>query len=140
MHPPKQPFNMLVHHIRVKSVNVHCNNSRIHTLLHKDHKISILLIQEPWYRTVATLHSDTDPAGLPQLGAPINPQWEVFTPKLTPEGSCKVLAYIRKALINTRIVHNHLDHPLATPNSMVLDIVDVTVLLRYWTAYVVRTN
>src|SRR6266851_3301022 len=122
MHPPKQPFNMSVHYIRVKSVNMHCDNSRIHTLLHKDHKISILLIQEPWYRTVVTLRSNTDLAGLPQLGTPINPQWEVFTPKLTPDGTCKVLAYVRKALVDSHLVRHRPDHPLATPNSMVLDL------------------
>jgi hypothetical protein len=51
---------MSLQHIKVKLVNVHRDNKRIHTLLNDDTNTHIFLIQELWYGTVATLRSDTD--------------------------------------------------------------------------------
>ncbi len=73
---------------------------------------------------VVTLRSDTDPDGHPQLGAPINPGWELILPKLHPRDTCKVLAYAHKALVDNCLIHNRLDHPLATLHSLILDIVE----------------
>jgi len=57
----------------MKLVNVHQGNDRIHALLQKDSNVQILLIQEPWFGTVATMQSDANPEGLAQWGPPANP-------------------------------------------------------------------
>jgi hypothetical protein len=65
-------LNMSEQPIQVKSVNVHQSNERISSLLQGNMHFDILLIQEPWMGTIATLHSDTDPKGEPQQGLPFN--------------------------------------------------------------------
>jgi hypothetical protein len=48
---------MSEHPIRIKSVNVHRNNDRMHGILQTDDDLfDILLIQEPWFDRVATLY------------------------------------------------------------------------------------
>jgi hypothetical protein len=110
-------------------VNVHRAINRIHALLQKDDDVHILLIQEPWFSTVATLRSDTDPLGDPQLGAPINSKWDVHVPSHAPGTRCKVIAYSRKTLSHLGLVHNITTHPLSTAMSIVLDIKDRDDLL-----------
>jgi hypothetical protein len=62
---------MSEHPIRIKSVNVHRNNGRMHGILQTDDEsFDILLIQEPWFDSVATLRSDTDPDGIFPVGLP----------------------------------------------------------------------
>jgi hypothetical protein len=78
---------MVVHQLKVCSINTQRSNTRIHTILQNDDS-DILLIQEPWYKTVATLRSDTNPDGDPVRGAPINPLWDLHTPTLTPTDKC----------------------------------------------------
>jgi len=115
---------MLVQHIKVKSVNVHQSNERIHTLLNLD-DTDILLIQEPWYSTIATLRSDTDPLGTPSRGAPINNKWDLHVPKTRNAKTCKTIAYTRKSLSYTHATvktTNVLNHLLSTQNSIILDI------------------
>ncbi len=115
---------MSLHHIRVKLVNIHQSNDQIHALLHKDNEVQILLLQKPWFGTVVTTRSDTDPNGTPQWGLPINPTWKLFLPKHTPDNTCKAITYVRKSLTDSLIVINRLDHPLSMPNLIVLDILE----------------
>jgi hypothetical protein len=115
---------MSLQHIKVKSVNVRRDNKRIHALLNDDTDTHIFLIQEPWYGTVATLRSDTDPTSKAQLGPTINPAWDVHLPKLAPGEACKALAYTRRSLLQSHVVHNDVTHPLANTCSLVLDIKD----------------
>jgi hypothetical protein len=79
--------------LKVMSVNVHRNNNRIHALLQKNDDFHILLIQEPWFGTIATLRSDSNPTGEAQLGAPANSMWDLHTPRYAPTDTCKVVAY-----------------------------------------------
>ena len=58
----------------------------------------ILLIQEPWTGTIATLRSDTNPEGEPQQGLPLNDMWDMHTLRHKPDEQCKAIAYTRKAL------------------------------------------
>ena len=88
---------MLAQPLKVISVNVHRSNDRTHALLQSS-DADLLLIQEPWFRTVATLCSDTDPAGIAQTGAPLNNMWETLTPNLPPNTTCKAIGYARKVL------------------------------------------
>jgi hypothetical protein len=83
--------------LKVILVNVHRSNDRIHTLLQSS-DANLILIQELWFHTIATLHSDTDPLGTAQMGAPLNNMWETLTPKLPPNMTCKVIGYAYKAL------------------------------------------
>jgi hypothetical protein len=83
--------------LKVISVNMHRSNDRTHTLLQSS-DADLILIQEPWFRTIATLRSDTDPLGTAQTGAPLNNMWETLTPKLPPGMTCKAIGYARKAL------------------------------------------
>jgi hypothetical protein len=115
---------MLVQHIKVKSVNVHQSNERIYALLNLNNDTGILLIQEPWYDTITTLHSDTDPLETPSWGALINNKWDLHISKRCNAETCKTIAYTRKSLgyahatVKTTNVLNHL---LSTQNSIILD-------------------
>jgi hypothetical protein len=71
---------MLIQQLQIRSVNAHRSNNGMHSLLQQDNDIDILLIQEPWFYTVATLHSDTDPKGTPQKGIPLNDKWVAHLP------------------------------------------------------------
>jgi hypothetical protein len=83
--------------LKVISVNVHRSNDRTHALLQSS-DADLILIQEPWFHTVVTLHSDADPLGTAQMGAPLNNMWETLTPKLPPNTTCKAIGYACKAL------------------------------------------
>jgi hypothetical protein len=83
--------------LKVISVNVHQSNDRTHALLQSS-DADLILIQEPWFHTVATLQSDTDPLGTTQTGAPLNNMWETLTPKLPTDTTCKAIGYACKAL------------------------------------------
>ena len=78
---PSPRLNMRLQHIKVKSVNVHHSNDRIHALLQNDDDIHLLLMKEPRFGTVVTLRSDTNPLGDPQLDAPLNSMWDLHVPK-----------------------------------------------------------
>jgi hypothetical protein len=101
---------------------MHHSNDRIHTLLNSNDEFNILLIQEPWFKMVAMLRSDTDPEGRIQLGAPINNKWDLHTPKHDMTESCKVIAYTKKIIASC--VHNLIQHLLSTPCTIVLDILE----------------
>jgi hypothetical protein len=71
---------MLVQQIQIRSVNAHRSNNGMHAMLQQYEDIDILLIQEPWFYTVATLRSDTDPKGTQQKGVPLNDKWVAHLP------------------------------------------------------------
>jgi hypothetical protein len=103
-------------------VNVHCSNNCLYALLQTRDDLDLILIQEPWFRTVATMRSDTDPLGTAQLGAPINNMWEPLIPKVTLTMTCKAVGYARKSLTCSGTIWNNTTHPLATPNSLVINV------------------
>jgi hypothetical protein len=113
---------MSLHQIRVKSVNVHRSNARTHSMLENGSEFEILLIQEPWFDIIATLRSDTDPTGVSQLGVAMHPEWDAHLPKHRNGQICKAVAYSKKSLVRSHIIENVLDHPLANPNSIILDV------------------
>jgi hypothetical protein len=115
---------MSLQQITVKSVNVHRDNTRIHTMLHEDTEVHILLIQEPWFNTIATLRSDTDPLGTEQRGAPINNMWDLHLPTHNPSDTCKAITYTCKSCLPSANLSNVTTHPLANPNTVILDIKD----------------
>jgi hypothetical protein len=71
---------------------------------------------------MATMQSDTDPLGTAQLGAPINNMWEPSIPKVTPTTTCKAIGYAQKSLTRSGAIQNNMTHPLATLNSLVVDV------------------
>jgi hypothetical protein len=102
-------------------------------ILQKDDS-DILLIQEPWFQTVTTLRSDTNPEGDSQMGAPANNQWDCHVPTLPPNSTCKALTYSRHSL--NSIVKHATSHPAANPNTVVLDIDDgVSTAIRVINVY-----
>jgi hypothetical protein len=113
---------MSTQQLKVKLVNVHRSNDRIHALLNSDDKFDILLIQEPWFKTVATLCSDTDLEGRAQLGAPTNNMWNLHTPRHDVSKSCKAIAYTKKKIAS--YIHNLVQHPLSTPCTVVIDVLE----------------
>jgi hypothetical protein len=126
--------------IRIKSVNVHRNGERTHGMLETDDsKYDILLLQEPAFYTVATLCSDSDPDGTPQLGFPLNNKWSLLSPQHDVDTRPKVCAYINSETIHhTRIVNHIPPDPLITSNSMVIDLLrsdHSTVALRLVNVY-----
>jgi hypothetical protein len=70
----------------------------MHALLQQHDNIDILLIQEPWFYTVATICSDTDPEGTQQKGVPLNDKWVAHLPQHTQTNTCKVATYVTKTL------------------------------------------
>jgi hypothetical protein len=131
---------MSEHPIRIKSVNVHRNGERTHGMLEtNDSNYDILLLQEPAYYSVATLRSDSDPDGTPQLGFPINNKWTLLSPPHDIDTRPKVCAYINSETIHhTRIVNHIPPDPLTSSNSMVIDLLrsdHVTVALRLVNVY-----
>jgi hypothetical protein len=113
---------MSLHQIRVKSVNVHRSNARTHSTLENGSEFEIILIQEPWFDVVATLRSDTDPTGVSQLGVAMHLEWDAHLLKHRNGNTCKAIAYTKKGLQRSHIVDNVLNHPLANPNSIIIDV------------------
>ena len=52
----------------------------------------------------------------------MHPEWDAHLPKHRPGQICKAIAYTKKLLTRSHIVDNILDHPLANPNSIILDV------------------
>ena len=104
--------------LKVMLVNMHYNNNRIHALLQNNDDIHILLIQELWFGTIATLRSNNDPASKTQLRAPTNPMWDLHTPRHAPTDTCKVVAYTRKSTTST--ICNITSHPMVSLNTMIM--------------------
>ena len=126
--------------IRIKSVNVHRNSERTYGMLEtNDSDYDILLLQEPAFYTVATLRSDSDPDGTPQLGFPVNNKWTLLSPQHDEDTRPKVCAYVNTKTIHHSRITNHVSpDPLATPNSMVIDLLrsdHSTVALRLVNVY-----
>ena len=107
-------------------MNVHHSNDRVHALLQNDDDYDILLIQEPWFHTVAMLHSDKDPKGHPQLGTPINNKWDLHLPKHNMGKLCKVITYSKKKIASC--VHNLIQHPLSGLSIILLNILEQDIV------------
>ena len=118
---PEQP-------IRIKSVNVNQNNGRIHSILQtNDQTYDIILIQEPWFNSVATLRSDSEPNGEEQFGFPANNKWITLAPTHSNNDRPKVCAYVNRKTINQTHIVNHIPPaPLTSPTTMVIDILSPT--------------
>ena len=119
---------MSEHPIRIKSVNVHRKNGRMHGILQNDDQsFDIILFQEPWFGSVATLCSNTDPNGNPSMGFPANNKWLTLSPSFPENIRPKVCIYVNKRTINQTYIVNHIPpSPLLSPNSMVIDILSPT--------------
>ena len=119
---------MSEHPIRIKSVNVHRNNGRIHGFLQNDDKsFDIILVQEPWFGSIAATRSDTDPDGNPLMGFTANNKWFNIAPPYSNDTRPKVCAYVNKQTINQTLIVNHIPpSPLLTPNTMVIDVLSPT--------------
>jgi hypothetical protein len=101
-----QPTEVPVDQLKVQCVNIHNKNERIYALLQKSPNIDILLIQEPWYGTIAILRSDNTPEGIKSKGVPINGYWDAHVPHVPESDSCQVLVYTKKRLAS--VVTNNL--------------------------------
>ena len=120
--------------LQIVSVNINRQSALLHTLLQTS-DADILLVQEPWHGTVHTERSDTDPAGTAVLGSTANNRWQLYYPKHEPTDRCLVATYIRIQLDKSIAVVNHLSHPIASPSSMILDIIIGNETLRLINAY-----
>ena len=107
--------------LQIMMVNLHCCNPLVHSLL-QTCKADIIFIQEPWAGKVQTVCSDSNPLGINISGTVNNNMWHPFLPKAFATDTCKVVAYIREQLLSSLTVTNLLDHPLASPSCLVLDV------------------
>jgi len=129
------PFLMPEKPISIMLVNVHHDNAVTHTLLQTSPH-DILLIQEPWISSIQTARSDTDPLRLAVAGAAANSLWErPYLPSFTDPSSVCVAIYIKIDISRTFSITNHIDHPLASPESMVFDISFESDILRLINIY-----
>jgi hypothetical protein len=124
--------------LRIASVNVCKQNERTHALLQTS-DYDILLLQEPWYYTIGTLHSDTDPAGTDILGTVRHSLWTCFTP-LTPHPEsdvCKVSAYVKSSLLSdtSLLIRPCYDLAPSSLSCLVLDLLFPDETLRLVTYY-----
>ena len=95
--------------IRIKSVNINRNNDRTHGFLQTDdNNFDIILVQEPWFGTVANLRSDTDPDGTSQRGFPSNNKWLTFSPPYSSDVRPKVCVYTNKRTMDQTLITNHI--------------------------------
>jgi hypothetical protein len=83
--------------IKLLWLNAQRSNFRLHAILNSNKKADIILVQEPWFGTINTTRSDTDPSGTQVLGTVANPLWEILYPRSLPGQRCKVVAYRRIA-------------------------------------------
>ena len=83
---------------------------------------TFLLVQEPWYGRIQTSRLDSDPSGIEILGTTHNNLWESFLPRHSPTDRCKVAVFIKAEFARSFQITNILDHPLASPTSMVIDV------------------
>src|SRR5712671_3556836 len=93
--------NMLLNQVNICLVNTHHSNDCIYALLQKDDNTHILIIQELWFYTITTIHSNTNPDGTKQKGLPLNSKWDTHLPKHKPNDTCKVAIYTHKALLQS---------------------------------------
>jgi Endonuclease-reverse transcriptase len=110
--------------LKVMLVNVHRSNNRIHALLQRNDDVHILLIQEPWFGSIATLRSNTNPLSKTQLEVPANSIWDLHMPRHSPTDTCKVIAYTCKSIAS--MIRNDTSHPMVTLNTLILDVLDNT--------------
>ena len=107
--------------LQIMTVNLHCCNPLVHSLL-QTCKADIVFIQEPWARKVQTVRSNSDTLGIDIPGMVNNNMWHPFLLKAFAMDTCKVVAYICEQLLSSLTVTNLLDHPLASPSCLVLDV------------------
>ena len=125
---PEQPISIM-------SVNVHHDNLVMHALLQSSPH-DILLIQEPWIGSIQTARSDSDPLGSAIAGAAANSLWECpYLPSFTDPSSVHMAIYIKIDISRTFSITNHIDHPIASPESMVFDISFESEILRLVNIY-----
>ena len=106
--------------IQIMSVNMNWQSLLTYTLLQIS-TADILVIQEPWIRTVLTTCSDSDPLGTSVLGATNNNMWECYLPSFTDPNVVHIAVYVKFDLACTFSIINHVTHPISSPESMVLD-------------------
>jgi hypothetical protein len=75
------------------------------------------------------MRSDSDPNGKNQLGAALNPLWDLHLLKYdtTKSNVCKALAYMKKPLTTAGLIFDITMNPIANPNIITLDIKDETL-------------
>jgi endonuclease/exonuclease/phosphatase family metal-dependent hydrolase len=104
------------------SVNVRRGPERTAALLQTDNA-DFLLIQEPWWGTIGTGRSDTNPDGAPTKGFTSGADtWDTFAPNLNPGETPKVVAFVRKTIARECVVINDASHPAANNRCLVLNI------------------
>ena len=112
---------MIAQPISIASVNMQHRNLMSHTLLQTT-PFDIVIMQEPWCDPIRTVRSDSDPAGSSLLGLIANDMWDSFS--LPPSYDVRVAVFAKRSFTsrpNVKLIHRF-DHPLASPNSMVLDV------------------
>jgi hypothetical protein len=96
--------------VKLLWVNTRRSNPRLHAILNSNKQADLILVQEPWFDKIGTVHSDFDPEGTDTLGTVANPLgvWDVLYPKHNPGERCKVVAY-RHISSTSFTVTNRLD-------------------------------
>jgi len=120
--------------IQIMLINMNQQSLLTHTLLQTS-TADILVIQEPWIRTVQTSQSDSDPLGTSIPGTTNNNRWECYLPSFTDPNSVRIAIYVKFNLAHTFSIVNHITHPISSPESMVLDFVFEDELLHIVNIY-----
>jgi len=84
---------------------------------------------------IQTAHSDSDPLGSEIKGTTANPLWDLFLPAFMHADSVWVTIYVKYDLAHTFTIINHISHPIASSESMVLDISFKEEMLRFINVY-----
>ena len=82
-----------------------------------------------------TAQSDTDPMGTAIFGATNNNMWVCYLPSFTDADLVRVAIFVKHDLAHTFSLVNHVTHPLASVESMVMDFTFEDEILRIVNVY-----
>jgi len=86
---------------------------------------NIVLAQEVWFSRISTLRSDTDPEEVTMYGLSKHNDWDCILPQYSGNDKCRVVCYVRKsfAMSPNVQIYPRLDHPIASHDSQVIEVV-----------------
>ena len=83
-------------HLNFAVANMCWSNAATHALLNSNPISHLLLIQELWFDTIGTAHTDQAREGVDVLGGAASPGWDLYHPTNNTTCRLKVMAYSQK--------------------------------------------
>jgi len=115
---------MIITPIYIVSINIRRMNFLLPAFLQST-PANIVLVQEVWFGRISTLRSDTNPEGVTVYGPPKHDDWDCILPQYSGSDKCRVVCYVCKsfAMSPDIEVYPRLDHPIASLDSQVVEVI-----------------